>query len=114
MSDLTEQQIHELPDFTTLGDCILAIDEDCRGMETPEQFEAYIMRTIHQQALNHFSGHRTLDIADGMIPPPLIQIFHKALVILWNDGFLTGTRYQQRRMNEIAEVVIPDSLEGLE
>lgn len=112
--DLTETQIHALPDFRTLESSMTAHYETITPFTEVEQFRAYVDRIVDHVAMDHFAGHRVWDLAPMSVPPPIVEIFHNAFSAIWKDGFLAGARLQKIRTDEIAASVIPDSLEGLE
>jgi cyclopropane fatty-acyl-phospholipid synthase-like methyltransferase len=112
MIEMTEEQIHALPDYKTLEASMSAHYEAVDPFTSIEQFAAYVDRTVSIVAMEHFGGHRVWDLAPMAVPAPLVQMFHNAFNALWKDGFLAGARFQKLRMNELASMVIPDSLDG--
>lgn len=112
---MTEDELHAHPDYQALEQVMAALYALIGdGDEAAQQrMHEHVDRTVDSDVLFHFAGHHSLDIGVHYVPPPLLQIFHTALLSTWRDGFLLGVKFQTLRSDQIAATVIPDSLDGL-
>lgn len=112
--EMSEEEVHALPDYTALTAAYDRRVADTRDMTSMAQFFEYTGRIAHPVAIEHFGQHQIRKIAVSTgFPPPLLLMFEEIILGMWTDGFLIGTQFQSDRDLELASVTIPDSPEGL-
>lgn len=114
-SDMTEDEIHDHPEFTAIRDAVASLADSVRHIPDEDQaaLAAAMARSMNIEVVAHAGQHRVMDTVTQVVPPPILMMFMSGFISTWVDGFMIGQRFQAIRDAELATVSCPDTIDGL-
>lgn len=114
-SDMTEDEIHDHPEFAAIRDAVAALADSVRDIPAEDQaaLAAAMARSVNVEVVAHAGQHRVMDTVTQVVPPPILYMFMSGFVSTWVDGFMVGQRFQATKDAELATATCPDTIDGL-